>query len=311
MSREEFWHDWFGLLGGREIGSPYREYCPNASTFLSFLSACSKNRLPAFMSVQGYSDRNVPSVLEKLFFDFDCKENPEKAVSEAKDFAEKIQRFYGAKAFLVFSGAKGCHAYIWVQAVEFLPGQVILVKDALKRLQVKVLKGTNYSTVDPAVMGDLARLARVPYSLHDRSLRLCEPLDPSPDLDSYRENCLPRELLKTCLLEAKAAQEKRETGGSMLSSNARTCVRGQVGGVRRQIAALIEKAQRGEKLKHRERLAIVCELLASGKSDDEIVALFSKLVHGDDFNEVKTRYFVGHARRRGYRPFRLATLEAS
>jgi len=82
---------------------------------------------------------------------------------------------------------------------------------------------------------------------------------------------------------------------------------GRRGGPRLEVVTLVERAKQGINLTHRQRLAVVCELLAAGKSDDEIVSIFSKQT---DFNESKTRYFVEHARRRGYRPFRLRTLEA-
>lgn len=300
MNHEAFWRSWFGLLGGREVGSPYRRFIPDTETFLPFLSDCSRSRLPCYMSVQRYSGINTPCTLEKLFFDFDCKNNPEKAITEAQDFAEKIKRFYGAKPLLVFSGAKGCHVYLWVHGLEFLPAHIPLVKEAYRRLQLKVLKGFHYETVDPQPLGDLARLARVPYTLHEKSGRLCEPLTVAQDLEEYRRNGLPGPLLKTTLQEAKLALQALEERKTRV-----TPFRGATG-VRRQVRALIEKAQRGVRLEHQERLAIVCELISAGKSDGEIVQVF---LAQDDFNESKTRYFVEHARKRGYQPFRLKTLQ--
>ena len=300
MSCEAFWRSWFGILGGREVGSPYRRFIPDAETFLSFIAGCSRFRLPCYMSVQSYSALNTPCTLEKLFFDFDWKDNPEKAIAEAKDFAEKIERFYEAKPLLVFSGAKGCHVYLWIHGLEFLPAHIPLVKETYRRLQLKTLKGLHYKTVDPQPLGDLARLSRVPYTLHEKSGRLCEPLTVAQDLEEYRRNGLPAPLLKTTLQEAKLALQAREERKTRV-----TPFRGTTG-VRRQVKSLIEKAQHGTRLEHRERLAIVCELISAGKSDGEIVQVFSAQ---DDFTESKTRYFVEHARKRGYRPFRLKTLQ--
>jgi hypothetical protein len=301
MSHVEFWRSWFGVHGGREVGLPYREYCSDARAFVEFLERCSKTHGPAFMSVQGYSARNVPSVFEKAFFDFDCNENPEKAIAEAKDFASQIERFYGAKAFPVSSGNRGAHVYVWVPVLEFLPAQTLLIKEAYRRLQEKLLKGLRYETLDRGVVGDLARLSRVPYTLHEKSGRLCEPLSPFEDLEAYREKPLPRQLLKATLLEAKTALEER--------SKPRSRAGRRVSGVRRQIQTLIEKARQGGKLEHRERLAIACEFLGLGWTDDQIVGLFSELVRGDDFDERKTRYYVENARKLGYKPFKRSTLE--
>ena len=300
MNSEEFWRNWFGILGGREVGSPYRRFIQDAEMFLSFIAGCSRFRLPCYMSVQNYSGFNTPCTLDKLFFDFDCKNNPEKAILEAKDFAEQIERFYSAKPLLVFSGAKGCHVYLWVHGLEFLPAHIPLVKETYRRLQLKVLKGLHYETVDPQPLGDLARLARVPYTLHEKSGRLCEPLEPIHDLEACRKHDLPNQLLRLTFQEARLALEAQE------ERQHRTTSFEGVKGTRKQIQALIEKAQRGDKLEHKERLAIVCELIAASKDDNEIVQVFSAQ---DDFNELKTRYFVEHARKRGYRPFRLKTLQ--
>ena len=66
------------------------------------------------------------------------------------------------------------------------------------------------------------------------------------------------------------------------------------------IQAIAERAEKGENLSHAERLVLLFFALNVGMSDEEIVALYSKL---PDFDEKKTRYFVQHARRRGYRSY--------
>ena len=261
-----------------------------------------KSEINSANLVSGLARIKSKTRFEKLFFDFDSKESPEKAITEARDFADKIERFYGAKALLVFSGTKGCHVYVWLHALEFPPKHTLLVKETYRRLQEKLLKGLHYETVDHAVIGDLARLSRVPYSIHEKSGRLCEPPDPSCNLEVCRKNGLSSQRLRLTLQEAKMALEAQER-----RRNLATPFKG-VKGARKQVQVLVEKAQRGEKIEHRERLAIACELIAANKTDDEIIQVFS---NQDDFNESKIRYFVEHVRSRDYRPFKLATLEAS
>ena len=299
MSHMEFWRSWFGIPGGREVGSPYRSYIQDAEAFLTFIEDCSKFRLPCYMSVQSYSATNTPCTLEKLFFNFDCKADPEKAIAEARDFADKLERFYGAMALLVFSGAKGCHVYVWLHVLEFLPKHVLLVKETYRRLQLKLLKGLHYETVDMAVIGDLARLSRVPYTLHEKSGRICKPIQ-DVDLEAYRKNGLSDQFLRLTLQEAKLVLEVQE-GRRNLAVPFKS-----VKGVRKQVQFLIDKAQRGESLEHGERLAVTFELIAAGKTDDEIASVFSgQKDYGDGS---KTRYFIEHARKRRYKPFRTETL---
>jgi len=121
------------------------------------------------MSVHPFKKRDYVFGLEKLFFDFDCKKDLDKAWNEARDFAIKIERFYGAKPLLVFSGCKGFHVYVWLwNTIEVRKSHEMQAKQIYKDLQEKMLKSLKYETLDPQVLGDIKRLARVPYSTHEK-----------------------------------------------------------------------------------------------------------------------------------------------
>jgi hypothetical protein len=114
ISYEQFWVDWFGLEG-REVGDPYRSFCPRSEAFLRFIDRCHATRAPCYLSANPYRDRDRVAGLEKLFFDFDCADDPGHAFAEASDFAHQLETHYHVAPLLVFSGRKGYHvyAYLW------------------------------------------------------------------------------------------------------------------------------------------------------------------------------------------------------
>ena len=76
-------------------------------------------------------------------------------------------------------------------------------------MQSKILKGLNYETLDRQVIGDVKRVSRVPYTVHETSKLLCTPitLEHHPaiiqTLQPFRENGLDNSLLDLVLREKK------------------------------------------------------------------------------------------------------------
>jgi hypothetical protein len=131
---EQFWTDWFGLVG-REVGNPYRSFCPGRVAFLQFVDRCYSSRAPCYLSVNPYRARDRVAGLEKLFFDFDCAENPDRAFAEATDFARQLETHYHVAPLLVFSGRKGYHvyAYLW-NTVTFNAAREAFAKAVYRRV---------------------------------------------------------------------------------------------------------------------------------------------------------------------------------
>jgi len=69
---------------------------------------------------------------------------------------------------------------------------------------------------------------------------------------------------------------------------------------------ILERTEKGENLSHVERLFLMFFMLNIGKGEEEIVNLFRKM---PDFNEERTRYYVRHARSRGYTAHNCDTLK--
>jgi len=72
------------------------------------------------------------------------------------------------------------------------------------------------------------------------------------------------------------------------------------------IQYILERTERGENLSHVERLFLMFFMLDIGKAEEEVVNLFRKM---PDFNEERTKYYVKHAKSKGYTAHNCDTLK--
>jgi len=172
----------------------------------------------------------------------------------------------------------------------------------------QILKGLKLPTLDKGVIGDIKRLARLSYSIHEKTERQCVPvnLEGNPltieTIAPYRESGLETKLLETICKELAAkkrweeirAKRRKTYKFDKASRTARPCIE----------VALSLPLHKGEG--HKMRLGVAVEHLCKGFSMDEVVDLFRSQV---DFNESKTRYFVTDAQRKGYKPFKCSTIK--
>jgi hypothetical protein len=307
-----FFEEWFGAHAGREIfyaEQKTREFIEKSGELIQYVQDRNKNGQPAYASVQPYQARDQPFGLEKLFFDFDCEENTEKAWKEAASFSEALIQYYKVLPFVTFSGNKGYHVYVFLSStVPFSPSRLGIIKEVYGLVQEKILKGFKFETLDPAVLGDIKRLARVPFSVHEKTGKVCCPVSLSHQfitprsLEIYRDFGLNPSVLKTVSDELeteknwrKASPRKKTPFKLKDSENIRPCIKN----------AVSLHMERGEG--HLMRLAVAIEHLCMGASTDQIVELFRGQ---SDFNESKTRYFVEDALRKRYKPFKCRTIRS-
>jgi hypothetical protein len=311
--KEDFWRAWFGFHAGREAGNPHRIFLENANDLIPHVNEWDVKRKPCFLSVQPYRARDQVYGLDKLFFDFDSKEetpNLDKAWKETRHFVNALKWFYGLMSLTVFSGRRGFHVYVWLwQVVEFKRSQETRAKAIYTRLQEKLLKGLKYETLDPEVLGDIKRLARVPYTTHEKSGLLCEPITQNrqsllvlpPALEGYRKHGIQEELFRKVTEEVKLKQKieecrKRRRSSIRLPTDSH---------IRPCIIKALQTDLDGE-YGHLMRLAIAVEYLNNGYTVDQVVALFQTQ---GDFDARKTRAMVEHAKKRGYKPRKRETLQ--
>ena len=292
---DDFLSAFFATHAGRDCGDPYQKFIPDSNVFRNFYHECERQHKPCFMSVQPRRKHNVVFALEKLFFDFDCEGNVDKAFQEAKEFSAKIKKYYGGESLLVFSGHKGYHLYVFCeQTLQFNPS---LYKPAYEQLQKKLLRGLDYETLDPQPLSDVKRLARVPYSRHEETGHRCTPVTMNGDpllvlpsaIDGYRQHGLSVELVERTLEQIEKRRKRRRPRHKKRQiqfSDVRPCVN----------SALRQNLEGHHKMRH----VIAVEFLHLGWRVEDVVQLFATQ---PDFDPEESRYQVSHARRQGYRTY--------
>ncbi|MCW3983778.1 MAG: hypothetical protein NWE96_07255 [Candidatus Bathyarchaeota archaeon] len=294
-----FWRSWFEVPNyGREVFNGDRSFLTSSVAFEEYIAWCMRNRAPAWMSVQPFNGRNMVSCVEKLFFDFDSKDLS-LAWKEANTLATVLQESYGVKPLVCFSGSKGYHVYVWLQKTEHFDSAQT-TKVFYKTAQELLLKGLSFQTLDSQVLGDIKRLARVPYTLHEKSLKPCTPVNmerKSLSLNSitlFKEQGLAEDFCGLC--QSNIQQQTRRHAyryNSTRHGQIRPCID----------AALC--ADLSGAAGHSMRIAIATEFLNRGFSAEQTAELFRNQT---DYSFEKSLYYIRDISTRTYRPYKCATI---
>jgi len=228
-------------------------------------------------------------LLYLVFIDIDFKNNIERAKKIVDRILAFLKREYDIKKpYVQFSGFKGYHVIIPLTPIIVEP---CLVSDFLRYLQIKLSKGY----CDGQILGDIVRIIRLPNTYNSKAISHGfdgrvkivqewdgERFDPGLLWEEFKLNKLEEEIQKQ---KMKSFRLPYKPGAK----------------IRSEIQELIKMAREGKNLTHRQRLAILFELINNGYGDEEILDIFKNL---PDFDEKKTLYFIQHARKKGYKPFR-------
>lgn len=246
--------------------------------------------------IQTHSDlERKLGILSLLYIDIDNESDLEQAKKDALRTSAKIEKIYGIKPHVQFSGCKGYHVLLPFEPKELPKGSEEL-RDYLQYLREYLSNGK----CDPSLKGDVVRLFRLPYTYNLKGiLKYGDGLvKPIQEWDGNRADS--RTLygpFKIWQIDKKLKARKRRFT---------TQVKNEHGfKVREPIQKLIDLARKGIRLEHRQRLAILLELINTNMSDEEIINVFDKQ---DDFNPTKIQYFINQARRSGYKPFKKENL---
>lgn len=276
VKKRWFLERWFHGLKplGREVGDPKRHFISNFNDFLSFISKCTTAGKPAFMSVQQFSGPNAVASAEKIFLDFDWKPDPSKAFREAVD-VYSILKSHGVEPILISSGMKGYHVYAYLPAVvEVSKVGERKCSQFLRALVVELLGTSRCETLSLGVAADPKRLSRIPYTQHQVTKAICQPIDAygkpvSFDIELAMRNPIPMELCK------KAWKRASETRGGederiFTSSSA----------AREQLHEVFDVVESGLQDGKRRFIfyVLIPTLLLNGYSDDEIEFICAMLV---------------------------------
>jgi len=314
---EEFWRAWF--IGGsnpgegRELGNPSRIFSKDPSELPLWIALNEAKRLPSYMGIAVYSERDSPAAIDRLFYDFDSKDDLEVAWRDTQTLAQALERRYGCQPLIAFSGSKGFHIYAFLEK----PYRGSRLREVYAELQAMTLRGLSLQTLDRAVIGDVKRLSRIPYTLHEKSGTLCIPVDhrgrpiliDASTLCALRHRGIPWGVVEIALshIEERAQAEgvRRTRSGCGFKSH-RPRLQGEWEPRPRPcIEAALHKSLDGEK-GHLMRLAILREYQALGWGKHSIAQLYRfQSDYGDGSEALR---HVEANWRRDVKPFRCETI---
>jgi hypothetical protein len=153
----------------REVGLP-RKIVNSLPDFLSFIASTNGDG-NVYVSVYQYKSYDENPVIDRIFMDFDAPTH--ELLKEVYDEVRSFVSFLKSRnlsPLVVFSGKKGFHVYLFLKPVTLKnPRESIrkLVEALVKAYKLNTQREIRF--LDWKVVGDIHRLARVPYTIHPES----------------------------------------------------------------------------------------------------------------------------------------------
>jgi len=239
------------------------------------------------------------NTFSRIFLDFDNNEGAEAIVSDVLEFYDKIVSAFGGSPLLLFSGNKGFHIYI------FFPAHIFYNLSRAVRRLVEYLEPP--PCLDAHVLGDRRRVARIPFSLHLKTNKLCVPLI-NGELEYYSDlSELPEHIFNASWSNSDIDWSEFD----ILEPESRI----EVSNVRitdEYLDKLMQLAPRIVDGRHRILFAIVVPALVHrGLSREEIHAWCREFIYrtGKEYEEYRrgVDYEIDRVLRDGWRPWRMRT----
>jgi hypothetical protein len=220
-------------------------------------------------------------ILYLMFIDIDLEGRLEEARKGAAETSARIEEMFGVRPHVQFSGAKGYHVILPLEPVRLESADA--ARTALKLAQTYL----SNNLCDRHVAGDVVRIFRIPGTVNTKGLEneykgrvvTVQRWD-GRRADFSKAKAIPKDVIRKAHAEMKRKMEYES------------------GTLRYYVRKIMEYGEAVRRLPHRHRHIVVCEMIARGRTDEEIHAFFR---HMDDYNAEKTQYQIEHARRMGYR----------
>jgi len=314
MNLAEFCAEWCGKDRRLAIYSESRKSVYQDSHVLRYpeqrLARLLKDEKPGlYVSVNPYDPETMRiRAIERLYFDFDCKEKVRYALEECVTFCESLVVHYSVSPLVLYSGSKGYAVYVFLQ--EPVVGPEDELHELYRELQEMLVAPGGYRWLDPQPLGDLKRVSRVPFSRHQKTGDLCVPVDVSKNppepfsfeagfTDVYRRFGLSKRVVEVA--------KRRLSSGRRVSSSLRM-KHGSVGEVRPCLAEVMEASTFPPVFPgydgHNLLIAAVVEYYYNGYSREQILGLLSRK---DGFDLKTSKKMVDYVTSK-YLPVRCSTI---
>jgi len=167
-------------------------------------------------------------------------------------------------------------------------------REAYKQLQLRFLHCHNFKYLDPVIIGDMSRLCRIPFSIHEKSGEECiivnNELKPDKirSLEYFKLYGLKLTDLWIAVYAAKNVSDYKKSPilkKDIISTNETNSSVGQ-------IRPCFKKALEAGEMCHAQRLALLSEAYCNGCKDPEsMTEVFRSF---NDFSERTTQYQVNY-----------------
>jgi len=151
----------FGYTLGPLKGAPFRRDTYALEGFLSEfrrVAGSGFRKMNAFLSIASYSDLEMSELIyDALHYDFDCGEDPSKALEVAAEWVRVLKEAYGCDAVVYSTGFKGVHVVVPLKRPTDWEGYK-LTYHALLNLSREAKAINDWSMLQPN------RLDRIPFT---------------------------------------------------------------------------------------------------------------------------------------------------
>lgn len=133
---------------------------------------------------------------DRMFNDFDSKEDTKKSLYDALAFIQYIDSKFGGKSLLIKSGLKGYHVYTFFPEVDLLN-----FSNVMRTFIGEIKEELDLGTLDKSVIAQPTRVSRIPYFKHIAGKSMCLPFNLTKnkvglDLLDFEISSLHTELLR-------------------------------------------------------------------------------------------------------------------
>lgn len=278
------------------------EWALNVIPFNEFRQLNLFTSVAFYVNIDDISDAEAKAMYDRVYFDFDSKENPKLAIEKALEFAKSLKARFNVDAVVAFSGLHGAHVTV--------PLKKPVNWSVYARLWDILIAPYDFKNLVDRKVREPKRIYRVPYTwnvkedgsgfsyvmdLNGRRLRMedfdwsnYEPLDPdqvvkvvkiyTPVLDSIIvAKPVPKTVQRRNLVELPKDPAELDKSDAVPP-----CIRN-----------IIDALKKAGDIDHYARLALVWYLKWVGYGIEDVVSLFARFAK--DYNEKITRYQVEYA----------------
>lgn len=136
---------------------------------------------PKRRNIPDYSTANV----NKVFIDLDLDHAKDGNLDMVLEDAFRLYDYFDGRVRMYYTGGRGVHCFIDVSPC--------LTKAELRCYTLFLVNGLNIRTADRGIIGDVARISRLPYTVHSKTKQFMVPINrdmSSKDVISLSRNCL-------------------------------------------------------------------------------------------------------------------------